>query len=109
MPHLQPIVLSTLSRDSPFLVDTLARVESMKARGIVDQHFSQKDRVVVGITIEELDLFSVVHHALFAPADMRPVGRPNGSIGSGCEVRATKGHCIVPPALEGRCAVAVRN
>src|SRR4051794_26333485 len=64
---------------------------------------------MVGISIEQFDLFGVVHHPFLAPPNMWPVGRPNSSIGSGFQIRAAKGHCIVPSALESGSTVAVRD
>src|SRR4051812_12724460 len=89
------------------LLPTLASVESVKARGIVDQHLFQKGSVVVGIAVKKFDLLGFIHHPLLTPAHMRPIRRPNSSVRSGFQIRAAKGYRIVPSTLKDGSTVAV--
>src|SRR5260370_17036565 len=55
-------------------------VEPVQTGRIVDQDLLQQRLVVVDITIEQFDRLGIVHHAAFAPIDVRPIRPPHHPI-----------------------------
>src|SRR6266550_371189 len=103
------VVIRAANETFTVLAPISAPVKPVKACRIVDQNLLQKFRVVVDIAIEKLDFLGVVHHTLLAPAHMGPIGRPAGPVRGGLQIRAPERYRIIPPALEGRGAITVRD
>src|SRR5262245_48221209 len=84
-------------------------IKTMQPPRIGGQDLAQQFGVVVDVTIEQFDDLRIIHHPLFAPAGMRPVGAPDQAIGSRLDERSGERYRVVPTGFHDGVAIAIRE